>query len=403
MQILWGFLGIAVVLAVAFAFSNNRRAVNPRTVLGALAVQIAFALFALKWEPGREIFQGISNGVQKVIGYAQQGINFLFGSITSENSGTIFAFEVLPVIIFIASLIALLYYLGVMQWVIRILGGGVSKLLKTSKAESLSATANIFVGQIEAPLIVRPYIKRLTQSELFTVMTGGLASVTGSTLVGYALLGVPLKYLIPASFMTAPAGLLISKIMVPETNKEGMNNDVTLGKDEESANVIDAIARGASDGLRLALNVGAMLIAFIALVALLNGIIGGIGGWFGLGGLTLQKILGMILSPLAFAIGVPWDEAVQAAGYIGQKMVLNEFVAYMNFAPQIKELSDKTVAIVTFALCGFANIGSMAMIIGGLGGMAPNRRSDIARLGLRAVVAGTLANLLSAAIAGMMI
>lgn len=290
-----------------------------------------------------------------------------------------------------------------MQFIIKVIGGGLSKLLGTSKAESISAAANIFVGQTEAPLIVRPFINKMTKSELFAVMTGGLASVAGSVLIGYSLLGVPLEYLLAASFMAAPAGLVMAKMMMPETEKSETTDDINIEKDTKSVNIVDAAARGASDGLMLALNIGAMLLAFIALVALINGIIGFAGGLFGLENLTLEMILGFIFAPIAFAVGVPWAEAVQAGGYIGQKLVLNEFVAYSAFAPEISSLSPKTVAVVSFALCGFANISSMAILLGGLGNLAPDRRNDIAKLGIRAVIAGALASLLSAAIAGMLI
>lgn len=315
----------------------------------------------------------------------------------------VFAFQVLTTVIFFSSLISVLYYTGIMQIIIKVIGGGLSKLLGTSKAESMSAAANIFVGQTEAPLIVRPFLNKMTKSELFAVMTGGLASVAGSVLIGYSLLGVPLEYLLAASFMAAPAGLVLAKIMIPETEVSETTNDITIEKDTESVNVVDAAARGASVGLQLALNIGAMLLAFIALVALINGIIGFAGGLFGFENLTLETILGFVFAPLAFAVGVPWAEAVQAGGYIGQKLVLNEFVAYSAFAPEISSLSPKTVAVVSFALCGFANISSMAILLGGLGNLAPDRRNDIAKLGIRSVIAGALASLLSAAIAGMLI
>lgn len=287
-----------------------------------------------------------------------------------------------------------------MQIVIRIIGGVLSWILGTSRAESVNAAANIFVGQTEAPLVIRPFLGKMTKSELFAVMTGGLASVSGSVLVGYSLLGVPLEYLLAASFMAAPAGLVMAKLILPETEKVDESN-FKLEKDKESVNVIDAAARGAADGLKLAVNVGAMLLSFIALIALINGILGGITGFFGLQGITLQSILGYIFSPLAFAIGVPWSEALQAGSYIGQKLILNEFVAYSNFGPNIPDLTDKTVIIVSFALCGFANLSSLAILIGGLGALAPSRRPIIAKLAVKAVIAGTLASLLSAAIAGM--
>ncbi|SFA39821.1 concentrative nucleoside transporter, CNT family [Anoxybacillus pushchinoensis] len=404
MNIVWGLVGIFVVLGIAFLFSNNRKAINPRTILGGLAIQVSFAFIVLKWEAGKAALQWLTNGVTNIINYASEGINFLFGGMfAAEGIGFVFAFQVLPVVIFFSALISVLYYLGVMQWVIKMIGGPLSKLLGTSKAESMSAAANIFVGQTEAPLVIRPYLSKMTQSELFAVMTGGLASVAGSVLAGYALLGVPLEYLLAASFMAAPAGLVMAKMIVPETEPIKEDEQFEMEKDEQSTNVIDAAARGASDGLKLALNIGAMLLAFIALIALINGLLSGIGNLFNYDGLTLEKILGFLFAPIAFAIGVPWSEAVTAGGFIGQKLILNEFVAYSSFAPQIPDLSVKTVAVVSFALCGFANISSMGILLGGLGSLAPNRRSDIARMGLKAVLAGMLASLLSASIAGMFI
>ncbi|SEJ15271.1 concentrative nucleoside transporter, CNT family [Bhargavaea ginsengi] len=404
MNILWGLLGMAVVLGIAFLLSTGKKSINPRTIFGGLALQLLFAFIVLKSEIGRKVLLNVTDAVNNVIGYAGEGISFLFGPLADGNGelGVIFAFQVLTIIIFFSSLISVLYYLGIMQWIIKLLGGGLSKLLGTSKTESTSAAANIFVGQTEAPLVVRPFLKNMTNSELFAVMTGGLASVAGSTLAGYALLGVPLEYLIAASFMAAPAGLIMAKIIMPEKEKP-KDDEFVMEKDTGATNVIDAAAKGAGDGMSLALNVGAMLLAFIALIALLNGLLGGIGSWFGAEDLTIQSILGYVFAPLAFAIGVPWQEAVHAGSFIGQKLVLNEFVAYASFAPQIGELSDKTAMVVSFALCGFANLSSLAILLGGLGGMAPERRPDIARMGMRAVAAGMLASLLSASIAGMFI
>ncbi|UOE52954.1 NupC/NupG family nucleoside CNT transporter [Bacillus sp. CMF12] len=405
MNFIWGLLGVASVLGIAFLLSSNRKAINLRTILGGLAIQFAFAFAVLKWDLGKKALEKLTFAVNDIVGYANEGINFLFGGLFQEGSGVgfVFAFQVLTTVIFFSSLISVLYYTGVMQVIIKVIGGGLSKLLGTSKAESMSAAANIFVGQTEAPLIVRPFLNKMTKSELFAVMTGGLASVAGSVLIGYSLLGVPLEYLLAASFMAAPAGLVLAKIMIPETEVSETTDDITIEKDTDSVNVVDAAARGASVGLQLALNIGAMLLAFIALVALINGIIGFAGGLFGFENLTLETILGFVFAPLAFAVGVPWAEAVQAGGYIGQKLVLNEFVAYSAFAPEISSLSPKTVAVVSFALCGFANISSMAILLGGLGNLAPDRRNDIAKLGIRAVIAGALASLLSAAIAGMLI
>ncbi len=405
MNFLWGLLGIAFIFLVAFLLSSNKNAIKPRTILVGLAIQVLFGFIVLKWNVGRAALEKVTTAVQNVVNYANEGISFLFGTLSdaSQPTGFIFAFNVLTLIIFFSSLIAVLYHLGIMQIIIKFLGGGLAKLLGTSQTESLSAAANIFVGQTEAPLVIRPYLPKMTRSELFAVMTGGLASVAGSVLFGYAALGVPIEYLLAASFMAAPAGLIMAKMIIPETEKTSTAEGIAMEKDKDTVNVIDAAARGASDGLKLALNVGAMLLAFIALIALLNGLLSEIGSLFSLENFTLDTILGFVFAPIAFVIGVPWSEAVQAAGFIGQKFVLNEFVAYSSFAPQIDQLSDKTVAVVSFALCGFANLSSLAILLGGLGNMAPSRRPEIARLGFRAILAGTLANLLSAAIAGMFI
>jgi concentrative nucleoside transporter, CNT family len=404
-QYLWGIIGIIVVMGIAFAFSKNKKRVNYRTVLGGLAIQLFFAFIVLKTSWGQDALKGLTEVVNAIINYSNEGITFLFGGLYTEESNIafIFAFNVLPVVIFFSALISVLYYLKIMQFFIKILGGGLSKLLGTRKAESLSAAANIFVGQTEAPLVVRPFLSKMTESELFAVMTGGLASVAGSVLVGYSLLGVPLEYLLAASFMAAPAGLVMAKLFVPETDDSPEPEAFEMEADSESANVIDAAANGASVGLQLALNIGAMLLAFIALVALINGLLGLVGGVFGFDSLSLELILGYVFAPLAFAIGVPWHEAITAGNFIGQKLVINEFVAYSAFAPEIGNLSDKTVAIISFALCGFANLSSLGILLGGLGNLAPDRRGDIARLGIRAVIAGALASLLSAAIAGMFV
>ena len=401
MDYVWGIIGILVVFAIAIALSSNRKAIQWRIVLSGLVVQVLFGLIVLKWDAGREVLMKLSDGIQKLISYANEGVTFVFGGLANADTvGFVFAMSVLTIIIFFSSLISVLYYLGIMQLIIKIIGGFLSKVLGTSKAESVNAAANIFVGQTEAPLVIRPFLKKMTKSQMFAVMTGGLASVSGSVLVGYSLLGVPLEYLLAASFMAAPAGLILAKLMVPET-EEIDEADFKLERNSEAANVIDAAAIGASDGLKLAVNVGAMLLCFIALIALLNGILGGVMGWFGLDNVTLEGILGYVFSPLAFLIGVPWEEAVRAGSFIGQKLILNEFVAYSNFGPVIGEFSDKTAIIISFALCGFANLSSMGILIGGLGGMAPEKRTMISKLALKSVAAGTLASLLSAAIAGM--
>lgn len=415
MDILMSLVGVVTLLAIGFLLSNNKKAISVRTVGGALAIQAFFAGFVLYVPIGKDILKGVSDAVSSVISYAQSGISFLFGDLANFKVGFIFAINVLPVIVFFSSLIAVLYYLGIMQWIIRIIGGGLQKALGTSRTESMSATANIFVGQTEAPLVVRPFIATMTQSELFAIMVGGLASIAGSVLAGYAQMGVPIEYLVAASFMAAPGGLLMAKLMHPETETAINEMDELPEDPDKPANVLDAAAGGASSGMSLALNVGAMLIAFVGLIAMINGIIGGVTGWFGLEGITLELILGYIFMPLAFLIGVPWNEALVAGSFIGQKIVVNEFVAYLNFAPYLKDvadggilveatqavMTDRTKAIISFALCGFANLSSIAILLGGLGAMAPSRRHDLAKLGIRAVIAGSLANLMSATLAGL--
>jgi len=404
MNFVMGIVGIFVLLGLALLLSDNRKAINLRTVGGAFAIQVAVGAFILYFPPGKELLQGLSTGVANVIAYGNEGIQFLFGDLAKFKVGFIFAINVLPVIVFFSALIAVLYYLGVMSVVINFIGGGLQKLLGTSRAESLSATANIFVGQTEAPLVVRPFIKSMTKSELFAVMVGGLASIAGSVLAGYAGLGIKIEYLVAASFMAAPGGLLMAKIIKPETDTpKATLDDLDDSEDEKPANVLDAAAAGASSGMMLALNVGAMLIAFVGLIALANGITGGIGAWFNMPELTIQMILGWIFSPLAYVIGVPWHEAVAAGSFIGQKLVVNEFVAFLDFVNYIKdnELSEHTQIIVSFALCGFANFSSIAILLGGLGSLAPSRRADIASMGLKAVLAASLANLMSAALAGL--
>ncbi|MCG7488699.1 NupC/NupG family nucleoside CNT transporter [Vibrio sp. Of14-4] len=413
MSLFMSLVGMLVLLAIAVALSSNRKAINYRTVGGAFAIQFALGAFILYIPWGQELLKGFSDGVSNVIAYGNKGSDFIFGGLVSDKmfemfggGGFVFAFRVLPTLIFFSAFISVLYYIGIMQWVIKILGGALQKVLGTSRSESMSAAANIFVGQTEAPLVVRPFVPKMTQSELFAVMCGGLASVAGGVLAGYASMGVPIEYLVAASFMAAPGGLLFAKIIMPETDKpnESFDGDID-GAEDKPSNVIDAAAGGAAVGLQLALNVGAMLLAFVGLIALVNGILGGVGGWFGMPELTLELILGYVFSPLAFLIGVPWEEATIAGSFIGQKLVVNEFVAYLNFAPLLGDsaeivLSEKTKAIISFALCGFANLSSIAILLGGLGGLAPQRRSDIARMGMKAVAAGTLSNLMAATIAG---
>ena len=414
MNVLNSLFGMVVLLAIAVLLSSNRRAINVRTVAGAFLIQISLGALVLFVPWGREGLLAASEGVSKVIAYGNDGVGFLFGGLVSDKmfelfggGGFVFALRVLPMIVFFSSLMAVLYYTGVMQIIIKVIGGFLQKVLGTSKAESMSAAANIFVGQTEAPLVVRPFIKSMTRSELFAVMSGGLASVAGSVLAGYAQMGVPLPYLIAASFMAAPGGLLFAKLLVPETEKPRTDEEL-VDEGDKPVNVIDAAAGGAVTGAHIAIAVGASLLAFVALISLVNGMIGGVGGWFGYGSLTLQTILGWLFSPLAWAIGVPWSEAGIAGSLIGQKVVVNEFVAYAEFvkylAPESAvQLSDTTKAIISFALCGFANLGSIAVLMGGLSIIAPSRRKDVAQLGFKAVVAGSLSNLMSAVIAGLFI
>ena len=414
MSVLNSLFGMAVLIAIAVLLSSNRRAINIRTVAGAFLIQVALGALVLFVPWGRDGLLSVSEGVSKVIAYGNDGVGFLFGGLVSDQmfelfggGGFVFALRVLPMIVFFSSLMAVLYYTGVMQIIIKVIGGFLQKVLGTSKAESMSAAANIFVGQTEAPLVVRPFIKSMTRSELFAVMSGGLASVAGSVLAGYAQMGVPLPYLIAASFMAAPGGLLFAKLLIPETEKPRSDEEL-VNEGDKPVNVIDAAAGGAVTGAQIAIAVGASLLAFVALISLVNGMIGGVGGWFGYGSLTLQTILGWLFSPLAWAIGVPWSEAGIAGSLIGQKVVVNEFVAYAEFVKYLSpesavQLSDTTKAIISFALCGFANLGSIAVLVGGLSIMAPSRRKDVAQLGFKAVIAGSLSNLMSAVIAGLFI
>ncbi|KEZ85280.1 transporter [Clostridium sulfidigenes] len=402
MGILNSIIGIIFIFIVAFLLSNNKKKINWRTIIIGFLIQLGFAVIVLKSTVGKKVLQKIATMATSIIGYANEGINFLFGAAIPTNGGMVFAFQVLTVIIFISSLVSVLYYFGIMQFVVKIIGGALAKLLGTSKLETLSAAANIFLSQTESPLLIKPYINKLSTSELFTVMVGGVASVSGSVLVGYSLMGIPLEYLISASFMAAPAGLIMAKMIFPESDAKALEDKIELGKDD-SVNVVDAAAKGASEGLGLAINIGAMLLAFISLIALVNGIIGFIGGLIGIDGLSLEMIFGYIFSPVVAIIGVPWNEALTAGALLGQKIILNEFVAFSKLGPIIGDLSQKTAAIMTFSLCGFANISSIAILIGGIGGMAPKRKHEVAKLGLKTVVAGTLANLLSATIAGLLI
>ena len=402
MQTLMSIVGMFVLLAIAYLLSTDRQAINRRTVFTAFAVQIGIAGLIMYVPQGSDVLDVVVRGVQHIIDYGNDGIDFVFGADTRRTLGFTIALNVLPVIVFFSALMSLLYYFGVMQRVISVVGGWLHKLLKTSHTESMSAVSNIFIGHTEAPLVVRPYLKNMTESELFAVMTGGCATIAGAVMAAYATMGVDLKYLITASFMAAPGGLLMAKLLLPESEHRDIKFDPDeTGGIEKPVNIFDAIGSGAATGLTLALNVGAMLLAFVAMIGLVNGLLGGIGGWFGIEDLTLQGILGLVFAPIAFVIGVPWSEALQAGSLIGQKIVVTEFYAYISFIDIKETLSPHTQVVVTFALCGFANLSTIAILLGGLGSIVPSRRKDVARLGLRAVIGGTLANLMSAALAGL--
>ena len=400
METLISLLGIGILFGLGILLSVERHQINWRTVGFALLLQFALGGISLYFPLGVAVLEAISNAVSSVLSNAQDGIDFVFGSIGAFEMGFIFAFHVLPVIVFFSSLVSVLYHLGIMGWLIRIIGGALQRLLRTSRAESMSATANIFVGQTEAPLIVKPYIADMTRSELFAIMVGGMSTVAGSVLAGYVLLGVEIQYLLAASFMAAPGGFLMAKLLLPEAEKIVSEEEEFTLEFESHVNVIGAAASGASSGMSLALNVGAMVLAFVGLIALVNTLLSSLGAMIGLADLSLQLLLGYAFQPLAFIVGIPWEETRLAGSLIGQKLVFNEFVAFVSFTDQVTLLSDRSQAIVTFALCGFANFSSIGIVLGGIGMMAPNRRKDIAELGLRAVFAGFMANLMSAAIAG---
>ncbi|MBU2895467.1 NupC/NupG family nucleoside CNT transporter [Vibrio hepatarius] len=391
-------LGILAIFAIAWLLSTDRKNINFRTVSLAFVLQVTFALLVLYVPAGKEVLNSVTEAVSNLINYGQEGIAFLFGGLAT--GGFIFAINVLCIIIFFSALISGLYHIGLMPKVINLIGGGLQKLLSTGRAESLSATANIFVGMIEAPLVVKPYLRHMSDSQFFAVMTGGLASVAGGTLVGYASLGVDLNFLIAAAFMSAPAGLLMAKILVPETQQ--VNADLELENVElpRATNVVEAMADGAMSGLRIAVAVGATLLAFVSVIAMLNGILGWVGDLMGME-LSFELILGYLFAPIAWLLGIPWHEAITVGALIGTKVVVNEFVAFIQLMEVQSQLSEHSQAIVIFALCGFANISTMAMLIGGLGSLVPERRSFISKYGFKAIAAGVLANLMSAAVAGV--
>lgn len=401
-----GIIGLIVILSIAYLISNNKEKINWRLVAIGIGLQILFALLILKFPLGRAAFEGVSSVITGLLEFTKEGSRFLFGDLVDSNKfGFIFAFQILPTIIFFSAFMSVLYYLGIMQFIISILAKGIVKLLGTSGAETLSAVANIFLGQTEAPLVVKPFVSSMTKSELLTIMTGGMATVAGSVMAGYVAMGVNAGHLLAASIMAAPAGLILSKMIFPETETPVTKGKTELKSEKINSNVIDAAAHGAGEGLHLALNVGAMLIAFIAIIAFLNAAIGWIGGLVGFPGLSLSWILGRLFAPLVYVMGVPGSDAVAAGNLLGQKIVLNEFVAYTQLADFIKSggLSPKAITIMTYALCGFANFSSIAMQIGGIGGLAPERRQEIAQLGIRALIGGALATCMTGTIAGLLL
>ncbi|WP_447728059.1 NupC/NupG family nucleoside CNT transporter [Sphingomonas koreensis] len=416
-----GILGIVAILAIAFALSSNRRAIRLRVVGAAFALQTGIAVLVLYVPAGRAVIEGMSRGVSALLGYAQAGTDFIFGPLAKpEMGGHSFAIAALPVIIFFASLVSILYYLRIMPLVIRWIGGAIEKVTGVSKVESLCSAANIFVGQSESPLVIRPYLASLTPAQMFAVMSVGMAGVAGTILAAYAAMGIDIQYLLAASFMAAPGGLLMAKIMMPDEPvkqaelpldgeaaaldpEDAAIRAVEKDLDEERpANIIMAAAMGAQIGVKIAVAVGAMVLAFVALVALANGLLGVVGGWFGYGDLTFQGVIGTVFAPVMFLIGIPWTESGAAGSLFGTKMVLNEFVAFLNLG-STQGLSPRSVAIITFALCGFANFSSIAIQMAAAGSLAPNQRPVIAKLGIKALIAGSLANLMSAALAGLLL
>ena len=411
MERLIGLIGIVALLAIAVLFSSNRRWIRPRIVIPAFLLQAGFAVLVIGTPWGRAVIQAMSNGVSNLLSYADEGTKFLFGEVLTQApyGKAVFAIGALPVIIFFASLISVLYYLGVMQLIIKWVGGAIQKVTGITKVESLGAAANIFVGQSESPLVIRPYLAGLTPPQLFTVMTVGMAGVAGTILGAYAGMIGPhlLPYLLAASFMSAPGGILMAKIMMPDDPKDIGIEPVVMPEashdEEKPANLIMAAAQGAQTGVKLAVAVGAMVMAFVALVALANGLLAGIGGWFGIDGLSFQAIIGAIFRPVMWLMGVPWEESAVVGGLFGSKVVLNEFVAFIDLGKVQGNMSAASVAIATFALCGFANFSSIAIQMAVTGGLAPNQRPMIAKLGLKALLAGSLSNLMSAALAGLML
>jgi CNT family concentrative nucleoside transporter len=402
-----GLLGLIAILAFAWLLSSHKRAIKLRIIGWGLGLQFAFAVLVLKTDFGK-LFQAVGTGVNAMLEYAEAGSSFVFGPLGAKNGpfGVVFAFQVLPIVIFIASFFAILYYLGVMQFVVRAMAIGMQKVMGVSGAESLNVAASIFMGQTEAPLTIKPFIAGMTQSELYTIMTSGMAHVSGAVMAAYVkIAGVDIQHLLTAVIMTAPATIMLAKIIIPETEKPATAGKVEIKVEKTAVNVIDAAAQGAGDGLHLALNIGAMLIAFLALIAMVNGILGWVHGLPGMGWLpgSMQQIFAWVFAPVAWLMGVSWKDCAAIGNLLGTRLVLNEFVAFLQLGPMKAQLDPKSFVIATYALCGFANFSSIAIQIGGIGALAPNRKSDLARLGIRAVIAGSMANFMSACIAGMLL
>ncbi|MDH3646095.1 MAG: NupC/NupG family nucleoside CNT transporter [Gammaproteobacteria bacterium] len=397
-------VGIAAIIGIAVAFSTNRRAIRFRVVGSAFALQAAIAALVLYVPQGKAAIQWLSNGVQAIVNYSNAGIEMVFGNLAAIE-GFSFAVRVLPLIVFFSSLMAVLYHMRIMQILVQIFGGALQFAIGTKPVESLNAAANVFVGQTESPLVVKPYLKNLTDIQVFTIMVSGLASIAGTVLAAYASMGVRLDYLLAASFMAAPGGLLMAKLMMPDDPAEAGEKHAPLVEAEDShhENVILAAANGAQVGVRLAVNIGAMLIAFVALIALFNGIVGGLGNMVGIENLSLERILGLIFAPLMYLLSVPWAEAQTTGALFGEKLILNEFVGFLHMGQIVDTLSPRAEAVATFSLCGFANLSSIAILLGGLGSLIPEKHAVIGRFGLKAVLAGSLSNLMSAALASLLI
>lgn len=413
MDIMRSIVGMAVLLIIAFLLSVNKKRISLRTTGAALVLQIAIGGIMLYFPPGKWLVEQAALGVHKIMSYSDAGSAFIFGSLVGDKmdvlfdgAGFIFAFRVLPAIIFVTALISLLYYIRVMGGLIRILGGIFQKALNISKVESFVAVTTIFLGQNEIPAIVKSFINRLNRNELFTVICSGMASIAGSMMIGYAGMGVPIDYLLAASLMAIPGGILFARILSPATEESKVTFENLSFTDTPPKSVIEAVASGAMTGLKIAVGVATVVMTFVAIIALINGIIGGIGGWFGYGNITLEGIFGWILAPLAWIMGVDWADASLAGSLIGQKLAINEFVAYLNLSPYLQPgstLDVKTTAIISFALCGFANFGSIGVVVGAFSAISPQRAPEIAQLGMRALAAATLSNLMSATIAGFFI